>query len=262
MAVTFVLLFNKIVLGGLTFHEFAGLTLSLAFLIHILLNWKWVKTISLRILDRRLPNKTRFSYCLNLLLLLSMTFIIVSGILISRIVFPNINIGNEQWFKMAHISVSFLVLIIVSIHVGLHWQWVVTVWNKVFKMKTPNLMRSISVKTAVAALLLFGGYEMYSTGFFAKMSGVGNLFNTTSAHMPAGKGELGFTHNGDARPQFASGAINSIAGGRPSMPDHAGMQGDRFQSTNVFSVILQYFSIMSVFIVFVYYLGKCKSRRN
>ncbi|GAA3319756.1 hypothetical protein GCM10020331_027960 [Ectobacillus funiculus] len=74
--------------------------------------------------------KTRFGYLLNLLLLITMTFNMVSGIIISRVVFPNINIGNEMWFKVTHISVSFLTLILVAVHVGLHWQWVIQVWKK------------------------------------------------------------------------------------------------------------------------------------
>ncbi|MDG0794251.1 DUF4405 domain-containing protein [Cohnella ginsengisoli] len=48
----------------------------------------------------------------------------------SRIVFPQVAVGNEMWFKVTHISVSFLVLAIVGVHVGLHWNWVMNMVKK------------------------------------------------------------------------------------------------------------------------------------
>lgn len=49
MAVVFVLLFNKQVLGGMTFHEIAGLAIAVIFLTHVLLNAQWVKKVTLKI---------------------------------------------------------------------------------------------------------------------------------------------------------------------------------------------------------------------
>ena len=66
MAVTFVLFFNKQVLGGLTFHEIAGLAIAVAFFTHVLLNWQWVKKVTVKLFDRRLPRRTKFGYFLNI----------------------------------------------------------------------------------------------------------------------------------------------------------------------------------------------------
>ncbi|MDM5452123.1 hypothetical protein [Peribacillus simplex] len=62
MAVTFVLFFNKQVLGGLTFHEIAGLVIAVLFFIHVLLNWRWVKKVTVKLFDLNLPLKTKFGY--------------------------------------------------------------------------------------------------------------------------------------------------------------------------------------------------------
>jgi hypothetical protein len=104
MALTFVLLFNKMVLGGLAFHEIAGLAISVAFITHILLNIQWVIKVTVKLFDRKLPGMTRLGYFLNLLLLILMTFIVVSGILISEVVFPNINLEEPHGLS-SHISV-------------------------------------------------------------------------------------------------------------------------------------------------------------
>lgn len=99
MGMTFALLFNKMVLGGLTFHEIAGTAIGFAVLAHVLLNVNYVKKITLRLFNKSLPGKTRLGYALNVLLLLSMIFILFSGFVISRVLFPNFQFGNERWFK-------------------------------------------------------------------------------------------------------------------------------------------------------------------
>ncbi|MEY9092532.1 DUF4405 domain-containing protein [Paenibacillus sp. RC84] len=184
MALTLVLLFNKRVLGGLTFHEIAGLAISFALLTHILLNLQWVKKVTLRIMDRNLPGKTRFGYLLNVLLLVTMTFIIVSGILISEVVFRGIHLGEERWFKMAHISISYLVLVLIGVHVGMHWQWVIQVTGRIFPGRVRGKTGSAVAKIAAAAIVAFGAYEMYATNFLARLEGVGSVFGITAASSP------------------------------------------------------------------------------
>lgn len=108
MGITFALLYNTRVLGGLAFHEIAGIAIGFAFAVHIILNWRFVQKVTRRLFDRSLPVRTRFSYVLNVLLLLSMTLIIFSGLVISRVVLPNFQLGNENGFKIAHMSVAYL----------------------------------------------------------------------------------------------------------------------------------------------------------
>jgi len=286
MAVVFVLLFNKQVLGGLTFHEVAGLAIAVIFLTHVLLNAQWVKKVTLKLFDRKLPGKTRFGYLLNLLLLITMTFNMVSGIIISRIVFPNINIGNETWFKVTRISVSFLTLILVAVHVGLHWQWVIQVWNKIFKVKSTKLPLGIIAKAAAILMLAFGSYEMYTTGFVSRLSGVSFVFSGSSSmqQMPMrGEGRPmmmeergqadqsalaeGQTEGSELTASMQSGFPQN--GERPTRPEGGmGMKGgmrDGGQGASVLGVLATYFGIMSVFIVIVYYLEKFivrKKRKN
>ncbi|MGX4584156.1 DUF4405 domain-containing protein [Paenibacillus chitinolyticus] len=185
MALTLVLLFNKRVLGGLTFHELAGLAISFAFLTHILLNLQWVKKVTLRIMDRNLPGKTRFGYLLNVLLLVTMTFIIVCGILISEVVFRGVHLGGEHWFKMAHISISYLVLVLIGVHVGMHWQWVIQVTGRIFPERFRGNAGAAAAKIAAAAIVAFGVYEMYTTNYLTRLEGVGSVLGITSASSPA-----------------------------------------------------------------------------
>lgn len=272
MAVVFVLFFNKRVLGGLSFHEIAGLAFAAAFFTHILLNWRWVKNVSLKLFDKRLPGKTRFGYFLNLLLLVTMSFIIISGVFISKVVFPNLNIGNERWFQTTHISISFLVLILVAVHVGLHWKWVLNIFHKITKTKKPGRIRRIIARVAIIALLSAGVFEMYSTNFIMHLKGVGQVFNYSSAQAAGGE-----FHEGE-RPDFSESGRPANDGGR-SNKENASFQNAKFEAgenaegfkggkeghsgnANIFGVLFTYFSILSVFIVMTYYLDKFIPKRK
>ncbi|MDF2935755.1 MAG: hypothetical protein K0Q90_1128, partial [Paenibacillaceae bacterium] len=167
MGITFALLFNKRVLGGLAFHEIAGIAIGFAVLVHILLNVKFVQKITLRIFDRSLPHRTRFSYLLNVLLLLGMGFIIVSGLFISKVVFPNLRVGNENWFKMSHMAVSYSTLVLIGIHIGLHWHWVITMLQKILPLHMPKMLARALMLVLAALVLVYGGYQMYSTQFIS-----------------------------------------------------------------------------------------------
>lgn len=280
MAITFVLFFNKRVLGGLTFHEIAGLVIAVVFFTHVLLNWQWVKNVTLKLFDRQLPLKTKFSYLLNLVLLISMAFIITSGIFISRVVFPNITIGNEQWFKISHMSISFLVLIIVAIHIGLHWKWIISVFKNIIHLKTSKKSLRILARVVTITLLLFGSYQMYSTNFLMQVQRVSTVFSFSSSQMPDGPSEDGdrpdFPNNGFADSDRAKPPVGDFGDKeRPNVSDGdfgennrsnhvSNFKGERghLESPNAFGVIIQYFAIMSVIIIVIYYIEKFVFRKR
>lgn len=282
MAITFVLFFNKQVLGGLTFHEIAGIAIAAIFFTHVLLNWQWVKNVTLKLFDRQLSLKTKLGYLLNLMLLITMAFIIISGILISRVVFPNLNIGNEQWFKVSHISISFLVLFLVAVHVGLHWKWVINVVNNIVKLKKPHRYFGIIAKIAAVALLMFGSYEIYSSNFIMQVQGVTRVFTPSSSQTPGGDGRFekgtpperfesrdGQLTKGNPSEGFESGQVQfgngtppqGFESGQGQFANGASPQGfegreGQFETPNPLGVIIKYFSIMSVFIIIIYYMEK------
>lgn len=47
--------------------------------------------------------------------------IIISRILISYVLFPNLKINSSINFGAIHISISYIVLLLVEIHIGPHW---------------------------------------------------------------------------------------------------------------------------------------------
>lgn len=265
MGITFALLFNKRVLGGLAFHEIAGIAIGFAVLIHILLNLKFVQKITTRLFNRSLPHRTRLGYLLNVLLLISMGFIIVSGLLISKVVLPSFRFGNENWFKMSHMSISYLALVLIGIHIGLHWHWVVTMFQRFLPLRLPKAASKFLMIAMAALVVIYGGYQIYTTQFITKLEMVQNVFQASSA--PGGIEHGGMEGKpgagGGQKPASGSSAPEG-KGQRPEGQPGGGPGGGEGQrggegpggGANFLSVILTYFGIMGVFAAFTYYADK------
>jgi hypothetical protein len=110
---------------GLAFHEWAGLIIGIFFILHKILNWGWIKKVTVGFF-RKCPGRARFNYILDVLLLAGITLMIISGIAIARTIdFSWLNLGGSRMFwRVMHTSSSFLTLALFGIHLGLHWNWV------------------------------------------------------------------------------------------------------------------------------------------
>ncbi|WP_183241059.1 DUF4405 domain-containing protein [Anoxybacillus mongoliensis] len=159
MALTFVLLMNPRVFNGLPFHEVTGLVIGVAVLVHVALNYKWVVHTVKKMFDRSLSGKTRFSFLLNVLLLLSMTGIIVTGILISKVVFPHLLSGENHALREIHDVFANLTLVLVGVHIALHWQWIMGMFRKMFKTKEGSWRKGALVASALVLALFFASMQ-------------------------------------------------------------------------------------------------------
>lgn len=164
MVIVFALLFNKMV-----FHEVAGIVICGAFLLHKLLNWRWIKRVTLGLFGKQMPLRAKLCYVLDVILLLCMAFILVSGIFISKVVFPNLRIGKTFNFEQLHVSVSHLTLLFIGIHVGLHWKWIMDIFKKMVRLPANKVTPWIS-RLLVLGVFLFGLYSIYTTNYFSKMN--------------------------------------------------------------------------------------------
>jgi Domain of unknown function (DUF4405) len=112
---------------GIAVHEWLGIGLGLVLLVHLTLHWDWVIRITVKLL--RPGGRERFVWLVNLLLLVSMTLCIASGVLISEVALPQLGIhlpASPFWRQMHDITAT-LTLILVPIHAALRWRWIVGV---------------------------------------------------------------------------------------------------------------------------------------
>ncbi len=111
---------------GLVFHEWAGLIICVFFILHLVLDWKFVTGVTLRFF-RKLPARTRVNYILDVLLLVGVILVVWSGLPIARVIdFSWMGFDREgmRFWRLMHTSISMVVLVLTGLHLGLHWNWV------------------------------------------------------------------------------------------------------------------------------------------
>ena len=72
---------------GMSFHEIVGVSVLGAFLLHLILNWRWVCRITGRFFSRGMTARARVGYLVDAGLLVCFAVIGFSGICMSRTLF-------------------------------------------------------------------------------------------------------------------------------------------------------------------------------
>lgn len=109
---------------GIAAHEWLGIGLGVVLLVHLSLHWDWVIRTTWRLL--RPGGRDRFVWLVNLLLLVSMTLCIASGILISEVALPELGVTLRvtSFWRQMHGTTAGLTLALVPVHAALRWRWI------------------------------------------------------------------------------------------------------------------------------------------
>ena len=136
---------------GSAWHEVLGLFFAGAFLIHIILHLTWVVRIT-QTFFRKTLHESRLNYVLNWALLVALGLTTVSGILISRTLGLNFSLSQtamNDW-KFIHTIAAESSLIIIGLHVAMHWKWIAT-YGKKYLFSLPRFATRRSPVAANAA---------------------------------------------------------------------------------------------------------------
>jgi len=245
MIIVLALLYNSHV-AAMSFHEIAGLAICGLFIIHCLLNIKWITGISKRFFSKSLALKVRIGYIVNLLLSVIFIFAVISGIQTSQVLFPADSHGSV-WRGIHHFC-GAISIILVGIHLGLHWGFISGMFKKVIKLK--DTVRKVIAMVLLVVVLSFGVYSISTSSF---TNWLVEPFVTQIKTDNAVDGKVG------------------------DMNDYTGKEGNNGTETKhddstkmvetspaiVFGTIAKFISIMGVFAVLTYYIEKffkCKKK--
>lgn len=122
-------------LTGIALHEWLSLAVAAAVVTHLVLHWNWIVQVTRRFFGRT-SGAARLNYAVNALFFLDLTLIMLSGVMISQAILPFFGLsaaGGSFWLILHSLSADWAV-IIVAVHVALHWKWIVnavrrTVWR-------------------------------------------------------------------------------------------------------------------------------------
>ena len=161
MTVAMLMLYKKNSIS-IMFHEIVGLIAIGIMLVHLSVNFLWVKGITKNLFRKKLPAKTWVSYIINALMFVDLIVLLISSILISKKIF---HISAPMVWKPIHFFTSQLLITLMGLHLGLHFTYIGNVLS-VKKSKAGKII-FISVFSLIA---VFGVLSMKSSGYAKQIS--------------------------------------------------------------------------------------------
>ena len=120
-------------------HNWVGLAMLAGVTLHLVLHWKWISCVSRRYF-KKLARQARLNFSLNSLLFIAFFLVNLSGLIVwlvlpsggyqgGRNPFYNatiLTLTRHGW-KDLHLWAGLALIVILTIHLVLHWQWVMCV---------------------------------------------------------------------------------------------------------------------------------------
>jgi len=192
MLILLVLMYKKQVIS-MEFHEIGGLALIGLFIVHHLVNARWIGATTRKLFAKGTPGMVRARYIVDALLLVAFLTVGITGVLINKTLFA-LRVGGNA--KTLHYFASAVAILLMGAHLGLHADYI---FGKLFR-KGANKIAKIATAVLLALLVAFGGYSLVTTQFVSFLA----------APLQAGQLSRGeFQPSGDL-------ALDGSSGERPS----------------------------------------------
>ncbi len=118
---------------NLPFHEWISFVFIVPLVVHFLLHFDWILKTPEHFF-KKIGGENRFNFVFDCLLYLLMIFVIISGILASEIVLPLfMNFEAQPFWNEVHHQYSNFLIILIGVHLGMHWRWIVDLTKSTFK---------------------------------------------------------------------------------------------------------------------------------
>jgi hypothetical protein len=135
-------------------HELIGTGMFALLFLHNVFNRRWYGGIS----RTRRQARPLVTLVLNLTLLVTMVALLTTSILISQSLFGILAIGGPT-SRDIHILAAYWALIIVSIHLGLHWSIVMNVVRSLLQINDTRPLRTALLRLASVGVAAGGIYS-------------------------------------------------------------------------------------------------------
>jgi len=180
-------------LTGLSLHEWLGFVLCPLVLLHVVLQWQWFVTQFRRILKPG-AGRARVNTILNLLLLVLMAAVLISGVLISNQVAPLVgeHLGRPRVWSEIHSWLNMSLIVAVGVHLAINWDWIISAMRR--RAPAPPALTEITVRSAPApsirnrgfAVSLWRGVVVFMVASFAAVA----VYMTMAALMRGGEARM------------------------------------------------------------------------
>lgn len=152
MTILLVVLMGYPITGQLA-HEWVGAGMFLLFIVHHILNLHWLKTLG----KGKYSGQRVLQTVVDVLLLADLLALMFSGIRLSRYVFTFLpGLGSAATARRLHMLASYWGLVLMGLHLGLHWGMMTALFRRGFGGKGELLLQC-----AGTAAGLYGTYAAW-----------------------------------------------------------------------------------------------------
>lgn len=223
MTLLLVLMYNAKVIS-ITFHELAGLGLFLLFAVHVVLNRRWLTGVTPKLFRRNTGGRLRLQWAMDALLAAAFVTIIVTGLMITKTL--PFRLPGPAAAKQLHYFASALSIVLMGVHMGLHWGVVRSRCKAAFLTTKPVKAAGALFLAVVVCFgsvsLVQGDFSKWLTGPFTAASGNGmhagqGAFKEGSAEISENSPEAGLREPAGSEAQsgesYGTGLGEGLGGG-------------------------------------------------
>jgi hypothetical protein len=117
---------------GNLIHEWLGVALAAALIVHIFLHLDWISAVGLRFF-KNLWQVSRLQFFVDIFIFIAFIVLITTGLMMSKSVLSTLGIQlamTSRSVKMIHSTASNAAVLLAGVHLALHWSWIVCMVKK------------------------------------------------------------------------------------------------------------------------------------
>lgn len=153
-------------LTGDTVHEALGVFFGILYIAHNILNWRWYRALP----KGRYDTVRILQTAVNLLLLFDMLAVMVSAMTIFQNVFAPLGLNGGVTGRKIHMFAAYFGFILMSIHLGFHWEMFMSMARKLTKATAANRIRTFVLRMAATLIAAYGMYASFSRNVSSKLT--------------------------------------------------------------------------------------------
>ena len=146
-------------------HEWLGVSVSVLFIAHNVINYRWYKNIVKGAYTARRVIMTTA----NVLLALAMATLVIAGFMQSRTVLSFLNLPGDMNLRQIHTTAAYWALPLIGVHIGLNWGMAIAGIRKMLNINSVNPACAIIMRILVVAFVVFGIWSSFDRDMFAKL---------------------------------------------------------------------------------------------
>jgi hypothetical protein len=150
---------------GDTAHEWIGISVCAVCIAHNVLNRKWYTNIFKGVYNLR----RGVTAAVNILLLLAMAALVITGLLHSRTVLAFLRLPGGMMIRLIHTTAAYWTLPLIGAHIGLHWEMIINSFRKPAKTNKENGAGKIISRIIAFAIAAFGVWSSFDRDMFSKL---------------------------------------------------------------------------------------------